>query len=382
MTADIELSFDVDAGLLARCDDQQIVGHAEARLQKLLAGLNVDGEATVAVRPTKTPDAIGILRKGPDVIGTFSAENLTTMSVLGVPVDLSVLEPHQTAASLGSIACHLAALDVPALLGGDGIAQFGVRAEIAQFLLDLWIRVPDEPVFAQATEQFGDETRPDLPEALVTQLRPAEVRLRVAPDYLRALTGLPHENAFAYARTRLRSALGVAPPLLHFEASSEVAEQLIEPVVNDVQMLPVHGLATDMVIAAEYPDRLRRAGIAAEPMNRSDPDQPRSIVSTSDLERLDDTCTYWNAVEVIAAWWEAFAPSIAWRTFDQRDIERAIARLRPTLPVIARAAEQVPASHLAAPLRMRYREDSELLALPIMIEIELRDQLLQWTPAD
>jgi hypothetical protein len=253
----------------------------------------------------------------------------------------------QLAELLAAIAHQLASQDLPRTLGDDAIGHLSTPAHIVRFLLDLWIRVPDA-----LGDELGDAD--DL-EALAATVRPTEVRLRVAPAYLRALA----------------AALRGCP---------DVGAHLIQPVVNDVQMIPVQGLAPDVIVVDENPNRLREAGFAAEPLQLDDPDQELAVVAGGNYERLAQRCTCWNAVEVIASWWESFAPTVAWRTFDRRDIERLLTRLRPALPVLTRVADQVPAGRLTASLRSQYRSESHLQGLPFILERKLEGLLLGSSP--
>lgn len=377
MTAHVEVRLEVDAGVLSSCDKDLVARLAEAELAALLAELDVDVQVSVTVAAGSNSDAVAVLFREGEVIADFPVADLTTLSVLGVPPDLAATPPDQVVGLLGALIRQLAAHDVPRLLGEDAMRQMAAPVEIVRHLLDLWIRVPDAATMAGFADEFGEDA---LAEAIVAARRPVEARLRVAPDYLRALTGLPHEDAFTSVRARLGRRLGSGPPALHFEAAPEVGEHLIQPVVNDVRTIPVRGLAPDLIVVAERADRLREAGFAAEPMQQNDPDQKFAFVPARDRERLAEAYTCWNAVEVIAYWWESFAPIVAWRTFDARDVERLLERLRPTLPVLARVADSVPARLLAGRLRSLYRSNSSLQPLPLVLERQLEDLLLGRSP--
>jgi hypothetical protein len=372
MTSHIALRLEVAADTLSSSGSARVTRRAEAELGALFADLNVDAHVAVTVADGFQPDTVAVLCRGADVIGSFSVLDLTTLSALGVAPDLESMPTDQLAELLAAIARQLASQDLPRTLGDDAIGHLSAPAHIVRFLLDLWIRVPDA-----LGDELGDAD--DL-EALAATVRPTEVRLRVAPAYLRSLTGIPHENAFAIVGARLHRRLGMAPPPLHFEAAPDVGAHLIQPVVNDVQMIPVQGLAPDVIVVDENPNRLREAGFAAEPLQLDDPDQELAVVAGGNYERLAQRYTCWNAVEVIASWWESFAPTVAWRTFDRRDIERLLTRLRPALPVLTRVADQVPAGRLTASLRSQYRSESHLQGLPFILERKLEGLLLGSSP--
>ncbi|MGK3208485.1 hypothetical protein [Amycolatopsis sp. MEPSY49] len=369
MTARMTLRLEVDADVLSGCDEELASRRAVAEIAGLLTGLGVDVPVSVAVTATSDLDAVAVLCRERETVATLSKRRRRKPALPGLVPDLVTSPPAEAAELLGLVARQLAAQDLPRLLGEDVVRDLPVPAGVARHLLDLWTRIPN----AVAAAEFGEEFGPDeLAEAIFAASRPAEVRLRIAPDYLRAITGPAHEEAFAFVRPRLSRALGLPPPPLHFEATSEISGQLIQPVVNDVPTMPIRGLAPDALMVAERADRLREAGFTAEPA----PAGEFAYVPAHELPRLTGTYTCWNPAEAIAAWWEEFAPVIAWRTFDARTVEQLMDAMWPRLPVLVRVAGQFPARRLAGRLRSRYRSDSSLHQLPLVLERELESLLL------
>ncbi|OLF18198.1 hypothetical protein [Actinophytocola xanthii] len=337
MSPGVPVRLAVREDLLPNRGGEALARHAEAALTALLDGLGVPRPVTVTVGSAPLGGPAVALFRAEEQLGSFHDNDLAALSVLGV-------RPALGAELIAGIARQLAAADVPRLLAEP-------LDEVSRHLLDLWIRVPDP-----APE--------GPPEAVVAVVRPVDVRLRLAPDYLRALTLVPHEDAFRTVRWRLGRQLGVTPPRLRLEAAPELTGTLVQPVVNDVVLCPVEGMSADTVLVEATTERLREAGLEAEPVG------PDSRLALAPARRRAELAghTHWTATELVAYWWESFAPTVAWRAFDERDVASLLDRLRPVLPTTVRLAAGLPSPWLTERLRAAYRESSHLVCLPTVLE--------------
>jgi len=352
---EVEVRLSVDPAVLSTFDGSALARRVEAELVSLLGGLGVVVTASVTVAALDDGVAVAVLTVGEDDTRTYTEDELPGLSALGIPPDLATMPPDELVALLAGIARDLAARDVPGLVAA---ADLGPHAEAVRHLLDLWIRVPRADVLANAVAELDD-----LPESLVAALRPPQVRLRIAPDYLRALTGLQHDDAFRAVRWRLRRRLGVAPPPLHLEPAPDLAGLLFQPVVNDVAALPVLGIDPDLIVVEATPADLRDQGL--DPVGVP-PNPGLSLLPATDRDKVG-AYTCWTAVELVAYWWESYAPWFTWRTFDERDTERVLAWLRPAVPALVRIADGLPTRWLTGRLRSSYRENFDLLNLPVLL---------------
>jgi hypothetical protein len=193
-----------------------------------------------------------------------------------IPDDLDGL----TAASLIALTCREAAKLQPAVLLtpaqaehyclAAGIEVTGTSAarvhRVLQGIVGLGRSIADQATVRRvlaADQDPGIGTR----ETLLTELGGVSLTLQVAPGYLRQLTLDYPDTAgeIAELRKSLFSELGAVPPAVRLVACDSLPPGTFSLRINDLETLPVTGLAAGQLIVNSTADQLREHDIPAQP---------------------------------------------------------------------------------------------------------------------